>query len=302
MASRAHITPSVEWRTLAVMLANNLIIAGIVVVHRSIPAVVAVIALALCGAMHMSLQHEAVHGHPTPRQWLNEALVAVPSFVWLSVPAYRDSHRLHHHVELTRPGLDPESFYVDQESWDRAPALWRRVLVINRTLLGRMLLWPIVGMVRAIVLALRSAVASRRAAAEFAGHLVSVAVTVWLVMIVGGLPWWMYLIGFMYGGLSLTYLRSFAEHLAVAEGTRSAMIRTNKAMALLFLNNNLHDAHHTEPDLAWFRIPEAAERLHSDELATAGAGLYRGYGEIARRYLIRPFAQPINPLPIDPLQ
>ena len=36
-------------------------------------------------------------------------------------------------------------------------------------------------------------------------------------------------------------------------------------------------------------------RLDGDRVAAAGAGLYRGYGEIARRYLFRPFDELVAP-------
>ncbi len=293
--STRYTSVAVELPTLALLVANDVVIAALVVAHPSIPLPLLVVAFAVCGAMHMSLQHEALHGHPTPHQWLNELLVTVPSFIWLSFPAYRDSHRLHHRVELTHPQADPESFYVDQETWDRSSRLWRAVLEANRTLLGRMVLWPVVAMARGTWSLLRDAVRTRRGLLALAGHALATWATLWLVTVVGGVPWWVFATGFIYGGLALTCLRSFAEHLAVADGVPSAMVRTNWFWSTLFLNNNLHHAHHAAPNVAWYRLPQTAEILHSDQLAAAGAGLYLGYREVARRHLVHPFSQPIHP-------
>ena len=35
-----------------------------------------------------------------------------------------------------------------------------------------------------------------------------------------------------------------------------SVVKTNPLLSLLFLNNNLHFAHHKYPQLAWYRLPE----------------------------------------------
>ena len=42
---------------------------------------------------HGSLQHEALHGHPTRRPWLNALIAYPPLWLWLPYPLYRESHR-----------------------------------------------------------------------------------------------------------------------------------------------------------------------------------------------------------------
>jgi len=92
-------------------------------------------------------------------------------------------------------------------------------------------------------------------------------------------------------------LRSFVEHCAVAEGTRSAVVKAGPVMSLLFLNNNLHHTHHAQPSTPWYQLPALHRTLDSDDLASQGAGLYRrGYVEVARRNFLRPFCQPDHPL------
>lgn len=293
--SARRTTTTLEWPTLVVLAGFWAALVAVIATHHRVPWPLTVVALGLLGALHVSLQHEAIHGHPTPSQRLNEALVAVPTMLWLPYPEYRDSHRLHHRVRLTTPGVDPESHFVDQYSWDRSGRVWHRVLRANRTLLGRMVIWPGVAMFRTVRAGIRGSLRSTRVLQTWLAHLGLSALTIYLVCAVGGLPWWEFVVGFTYGGLSLTYLRSFAEHLPVDDGTMSAMVHSNPFWSLVFLNNNLHHTHHALPDLAWFRLPAQVAAQDSDRLAAGGAGLYRGYAEIARRFLTRPIAPPVHP-------
>ncbi|MDP6473454.1 MAG: fatty acid desaturase [Alphaproteobacteria bacterium] len=61
-------------------------------------------------AWHNSLQHEIVHGHPTRRRRLNEALAYAPLGLVIAYPFYRTSHLRHHATAaLSCPRRDPES-------------------------------------------------------------------------------------------------------------------------------------------------------------------------------------------------
>jgi fatty acid desaturase len=292
--SKKRVPDKVEWRTVALIAGLHGAFVAAVMWHDSMPWPAAMVLFALLGCLHMSILHEVLHGHPTPNQRLNEALVMLPAVSWLPYPLYRDAHRLHHRVELTVPGVDPESFYVDLETWERANPVWRGVLWVNRTVLGRVFVWPAVMITRALIEAARVAPLDRRQRRVWAGHIVSVAVSVGLVCGLGGVPWWLFLIGFGYFGLGLSNVRSFVEHLSVESGTPCAVVRANAFWGLLFLNNNLHHAHHSEPDAAWYRLPAIRRELGSDDLAAEGAGLYTGYLDVFRRYLVRPFDQPVH--------
>ena len=128
-------------------------------------------------------------------------------------------------------------------------------------------------------------------------HLLACAGLVWWLFGITGMPVWEYVVGFVLLGQSLTLLRSFVEHCAVPEGTRSAVVKAGPLMSLLYLNNNLHHTHHAEPSTPWYTLPALHRSMGSDEIAATGAGLYRnGYLEVARRNLIRPFCQPDHPL------
>ena len=74
------------------------------------------------------------------------------------------------------------------------------------------------------------------------------------------------------------------------------MVRSNWFFGLLFLNNNLHHTHHTLPGAAWYRLPRLTDEMAAAEAAEQGAGSYRGYGEIMRRFGVRPFCSVVHPL------
>jgi fatty acid desaturase len=293
----SRVTSRWEWPTLVAIGGLLAGLAALCLLHDALPWQFAFAGFVLLGGFHMSLLHEVLHGHPTPHQRLNEALVYIPAVVWLPYPDYRDSHRRHHHVALTVPGVDPESFYVDGATWARANVVWRALLTANRTLLGRTLLWPGVVIARWIASEIVSAPQDSGRRRVWLVHLPAAAATLWLTIGLAGVPWWMFLGGFTYGGLSLTYVRSFAEHLAggAGAGTECAVVRAHPFWSLLFLNNNLHHTHHAAPDAAWFQLPRLAGELGSDDAAAAGAGLYRGYFDVFCRYLVRPFDAPVHP-------
>jgi fatty acid desaturase len=110
-------------------------------------------------------------------------------------------------------------------------------------------------------------------------------------------PLWQYVLGFGYGATSLAMIRSFAEHKAargVAE--RTAIVENSPIFGLLFLNNNLHVVHHQWPSLPWYRLPAVYRQHREAVLAHNGGLLYRGYGEVFRRFLLRRHDQPVHPL------
>ena len=284
--------PSIEWPTLAVAAA---IAAGFTILltrHDSLPTAGVVIALAVLGAWYNSLQHEVVHGHPTPWRVVNLLVAITPLGLVDSFPSYRRTHVAHHaNPDLTDPATDPESFYVSEATWARCGPVRRAVLHALRTLLGRLVLGPILRALRTML----DAVVRIRTTADVArlvAHLAGVS-AVLAVVVRSGMPVWVYVVGVAWGGGALTLLRSFAEHREEIFGTRSAVVRTGWSWSLLFLNNNLHHTHHARPGLAWYAIPAAHRRLDSDAIAAGGAGLYHGYRDVVRRYLVRPIDHPV---------
>ena len=81
------------------------------------------------------------------------------------------------------------------------------------------------------------------------------------------------LFGFVFGGAACSLLRSFVEHCAVTDGTRSAVVKAGPVFSLLFLNINLHHTHPALPDVAWYAIPTAHREMGSDAIAAEAAAL-----------------------------
>lgn len=287
--------PRVEWPTVLVIAVWAVSFTGVIVGHATIPWFVSVPALALLSGLQFSLQHEVIHGHPTPWRRLNVALVGTPLALWCPYGEYRTAHLRHHVSELTAPGIDPESYHVSPEAWERSGPFVRRLMIADRTLAGRLLVgpwWAIGRTLRNAWSAVRHDPAART---MWGRHAVIAAAAVWVVVGLAGLPAWEYVVGVVWGGTALTMLRSFVEHRDTeGVGTASAVVRSNPFFSLLFLNNNLHHTHHALPGAAWYRLPRLHAEIGADDLAAAGAGWYRGYGEIARRYLVRPFGAPVR--------
>lgn len=283
-----------EWPTVAVAAAIAAGFAGALAWHEHVPTAVLLVVLAVLGAWYNSLQHEVVHGHPTQWRRANTAFAVVPLGLVLPFGAYRRVHLAHHRTpDLTDPSSDPESFYVAEATWRRIGPVRRSVLAALQTLAGRMVLGPPVAALRWWRVAIRRA-RGGEGAASLAAHVIGVAAVLTVVHAMG-VPLWVYVVGVAWGGGSLSMLRSFVEHRRVDDGTRSAVVRSNAVVSLLYLNNNLHHTHHARPGLAWYAIPRAHARLGSDSIAARGAGYYRGYIEIARRYLVRPFDRVVVP-------
>lgn len=286
---------SIEWPTIAIAATIWSGFAAVLTWHERLPVAVTVLAFAVLGAWYMSLQHEAVHGHPTPSGIANRVIAGIPLHVWLPFAVYEESHLLHHDVELTMPGVDPESFLMSAEQWERAGRFRRTLVRANFTLIGRLVLGPVIGIPMSLWAEARRLADRPSLMMMWLRHLIGVSAVLWVVIAVAGVPTWQFLLGFCYVGLSLTYLRSFAEHRAVAApGSRSAIVRSGRCFGTLFLFNNLHHAHHAAPGVAWYQLPQLVDELGSESQAAAGAGCYRGYAELFRRYAVRPISSPIS--------
>jgi fatty acid desaturase len=287
---------AVEWRTiaLAAIIYGGWIAATLW--HAVLPTWLLVPIGAWIIAWHGSLQHETIHGHPTRSAGFNAVLGGVPLSLWLPYRIYRRTHLAHHATpNVTDPLHDPESRYLASSS-GHIGALRHRGERVQATLAGRLLLGPPILVVTFLLAEARRVVREPgAAAADWIPHLLaSAAILSWLNWV--GLDWARYLLVFVYPGTALTLLRSFAEHRAAPEpGERIAIVERPGALGLLFLNNNLHAAHHRVPALAWYALPAYHARHRAALLAANGGLLYRGYGEIVRRYLFRPHDDVLHP-------
>ncbi len=249
-------------------------------------------------AWHGSLQHEAVHGQLAPRRSWNDLPAWPPLNLWLPFAIYRHTHRAHHDFEiLTEPWRDPESFYVDRATWQHLPRPAQLVLLVHNTLVGRLLLGPFLVIGQFLWAEGRALARGDRAhLAIWLWHVPAVALVLAWVIAVCGIPLFAYLLLFVLPGTSVTLIRSFAEHKAAyTPYERTAVVEAGPAFSLLFLNNNLHFAHHKRPDLPWHALP-GYYRRHRRELLEENGGLrYRGYKEVFRRFFLRPVDTPAHP-------
>ncbi len=279
-----------EWPTLA-MLAATYGLWGLAttVLAAGAPAL-AVLVAAVAIAQFSSLQHEALHGHPFRNRRLNEALVFPGLTVWVPYLRFRDTHLAHHHDPLlTDPYDDPETNFLDPEVWARLPRWQRRLLRANNTLLGRMLLGPVIGTIGFARADWRLARAGDRAIrAAWAWHVPSLLIVLAWLWTVGTMSLGAYLLA-SYLGYALLKVRGFLEHRAHERPrARTAIVEDRGFFALLFLNINLHAVHHQHPQLPWYRLPAAYAAARERYLKSNDNYRYGSYLEIFRRHLLRP--------------
>lgn len=281
-------TQVVEWPTFAIYLATCAIWILATSSLYALSPVLGIVVAGLAIAQYSSLQHEALHGHPFRSPLVNEALVTAALTLTVPYGRFRDTHLAHHHDPiLTDPYDDPESNYLDPVVWARLPAVAQWLLRANNTLLGRVVLGPILGN----ALWLRSearlfaagAPGVRRDWGLQALGLVPVVAWLW----VAAMPWWAYLLA-AWIGHGLLKIRTFLEHRAhEAARARTVVVEDRGPLALLFLNNNLHVVHHMHPNVAWYRLPALYAQNRDHYLRRNDGYAYRSYAEIFRAHFLR---------------
>ena len=292
MSDELHRTRTrLDWRTLGIVVA---ILGGFGLWSLNFNALPLWLA-APCGSVLLtwygSLQHETIHGHPTSSRRINAAIGGLPLSLWLPYPIYRESHIRHHrhsHRRLTEVGYDPESFYLQPGHLTRAGRLQRAMLQANCTLIGRLTLGPAIAVAVLWARVWRKARSNRRYRRMWIGHaLATAAVLGWVVGVCHiSLP--VYVLAVVYPSASLTLLRSFVEHQAEDQShLRTNVVETHPFWAMIFLNNNLHVAHHAYPHVPWYQLPRLWRNMRGASLR-AGR-IFNGYGEVAQQFLVRPF-------------
>lgn len=292
----------IEWPTVYLAVTIYSCWVAITFYHFLFPTWFVVATGAWLVAWHSSLQHEILHGHPTPWQGLNTSLAFPPLSLWLPYHVYRASHLDHHRAEtLTDPSNDPESYYWTRQAWFELSPIGKALVQLQTTLIGRLVIGPAWNAGRLIARELAVVRSDPRGAVlNWGPHLVGCAVILTWVVGVCKINPWFYLFGIVYPGTSLSLVRSFAEHrAATSDGERTATVENARILGILFLFNNLHVVHHCRPDLPWYKIPAWYEEHRKGLISSEAARVYQGYFEIARRYLLRSFDDPIHPLSYD---
>mgnify|MGYP002280753417 CR=1 FL=1 len=291
----------IEWLTLWLILGCYAGWALALFGLSTVSGPLAVVALAVVIAFHSSLSHEAIHGHPFPSERLNAVLMAPALALIVPYARFRDTHLAHHRDEhLTDPYDDPESNYLDPARWAGLSQPVQVLLRANNTLVGRLLLGPVIG----TLFWLRGDVAAIRAGdgvviAGWLAHFPALALVLGVVWL-SPLSLGAYALA-AYLGLSLLKIRTFLEHRAHEKArARTVIIEDRGPLALLFLNNNLHVVHHMHPKVPWHSLP-ALYHANRDHYLRRNEGYrYRSYAEVFRLHFLRskdPVPHPLWPKP-----
>ncbi|MCP5071667.1 MAG: fatty acid desaturase [Rhodobacteraceae bacterium] len=287
----------VEWPTVFLLLATYTLwaISGSLI-WPHYPAL-ALILMAVFAAQHASLVHEALHGHPTRYNLVNEMLVTMNIGLIWPYRRFKTLHMLHHEDErLTDPFDDPESYYRALWNYEEIPAPLRVILHINNTLVGRIILNPPLGTIGLILGDLRLiGRGDTSVLLAWVLHLVSVVPVVWCIQVWFGIPIWLYALTVAWGGASLISIRTYAEHQwsEIPEGRTIIVERT--PLSLLFLNNNLHLVHHKHPCAPWYQLPglyladrEQWQAMNKGYVFSNYWQLFRAYAFSAKEPVIHP--------------
>jgi fatty acid desaturase len=280
----------VEWPTVGVIALVYLVLGLLTWNHASLPWWLILPVGAYFAALHSSLQHEVLHGHPTRSRLLNEALIFIAPALWLPYHRNKETHLTHHNdLHLTDPVKDPESYYMLPDSWAQMPGLKRTLYALNHTLAGRMVMGPAISVLQFWLPDLRDVLKGDASKARAWGlFALSGATVVWWVVAVCGMPLWQYILLVAYPGVSLALVRSYCEHQAAEDvNHRTIIVEASPFWSLLFLNNNLHVAHHTKPALAWYKLPAYYRAEKAALLEKNNGYTMKGYGEIFRRFAFR---------------
>lgn len=278
-------TPATEWTTFALIVTCYALWVAVIFGLSGVAPVLAVLAAGMIVALHASLEHEVLHGHPFASKALNEALVFLPLNLFIPYNRFRDLHLAHHlDSNLTDPFDDPESNFLCPRVWAAMPR-WKKTLYrFNNTLMGRILVGPLIGQTVFTIADARAAMRGDRAVIlAWVLHIPGLAIVIGLVL-ASPMPLWAYVIS-AYMGLGILKIRTFLEHRAHEKSRcRTVIVEDRGLLAFMFLNNNLHVVHHMHPNAPWYKLPGLYRDGRARYLECNETYVYRSYGEIFRKY------------------
>ncbi len=250
---------------------------------------IALVLMGLAVALHSSLMHEVLHGHPTRNRWINEMLVCLPIGLIWPYRRFKSLH-LHHHRDesLTDPFDDPESYYHAKWRYERMPAFVKTVLRLNNNMILRTLLGPVLGVVGLLWSDVSAIIKGDKAVASaWLIHMALAVPAVWLLVSVFAIPLWLYVLVPVWVGHGLIAIRTFAEHQWSENSDGRSIIVEKTILSFLFLNNNLHIVHHENPTIAWYELPTKYWSDRDGWLAKNGHYVYPTYWSMFRRYAFK---------------
>jgi len=252
--------------------------------------------LVLILGFHGSVQHELLHGHPTNNQTINDVLAYAPLALWYPYPIYKNTHLKHHeNANLTLPGVDPESYFIDKADWQKMSKPSRLIAMVNMTLIGRLLFapfWHFVNLKKQMIRSVMGADVDRNTWLfhEFLCGL--------LLLIV----YWFFDVNILiyiacsYFAQSCTLLRSYYEHRVEDDPLhRTVIMQASLPLRLFFLNNNYHAVHHQHPDMSWFELSSEYYSKSDYYNEQNGHFIERGYWQWFIKHAFRPVASPAHP-------
>ena len=289
-----YLPTRIEWPTLFLIIACYVAWFSLAFAGAGLSPVLWIFAMGVLTTLYWSLMHEAVHNHPTDRDWINRLTLTIPIGFVFPYGRFRDGHLRHHATgELTDPFDDPESFYLSPKCWKDLSKPIKLLLRFNNSLFGRMLIGPAIAIWRMFAfdyVRLTDAETTRKERifilGEWCLHVVLVGTLALILMRYSAVPLWQF-IAAAYVGISILQIRTFPEHQASdMAGERTVIIEDNGPLAFLFLYNNLHVVHHTRPGLAWYRLPGFYKR-HRDQFIRRNNGyVYSSYWQVLRQYFL----------------
>ena len=206
---------SIKWPTVAICVLCYVGVGVSTAFAQDIGLFAATVVLTLALTLFSSFNHEVLHGHPFRNEAANTMLVFPAMGLMIPYPRFRDTHLAHHHdPSLTDPYDDPETNFVDPDVWERWSVPRRAIYNWNNTLLGRMIVGPIIGLATFYAedaRAIASGDVNIRNGWLF--HIVGlIPVVIWLGTM-SELPLWLYFLA-VYLSLSILRIRTFLEHRA----------------------------------------------------------------------------------------
>ncbi len=252
--------------------------------HENINAFLLTIGLCLLVILYASLQHEVIHGHPTPWLTFNHSLVFLSLGLIVPFNCFKESHLLHHRNRyLTDPYDDPESYFMSQRDWSECSPSVKAILKLNNYLLVRLIFGPLIMIVRMLKSDYQLSKQYKRIKSAWIQHLISLTLVI-SILCLTNFPILLYIFGVAYPASSILMLRSYIEHTPEEEiRNRSAIIKSNKIMQLLYLNNNFHRVHHDYPDIAWYKLPKLFREKYNNDTTH----VYDGYFSLLKRYAFK---------------
>jgi len=198
MATKAR---AVEGPTLGLILACYAIWGAAGLFLWPVFPILALIVMMITATLHGSLVHEACHGHPTRIAWVNEALVSASLGMIWPYRRFKTLHLRHHANEmLTDPFEDPESYYREAFTFSQLPSAVKFILALNNTMLGRIILGPLLGALGLIVGDIKKILTGDRAVIwAWWLHLLFTAPLMLIVIFGFGIPFWAYALIVIWG-------------------------------------------------------------------------------------------------------